>query len=149
MKKQTGFTLIELMIVVAIVAVLAAVALPAYQKYTAKAKYTEVVSATGPIKQQVELCYFDKQDLSACKNGASGSGWTITTNTSYANGTASTGGYVKQIDVASGEITVTPNAKDGFAETDTFVLTPDSSSTSGSLTWSVKGSSGCKASGYC
>ncbi|WP_421267549.1 pilin [Aeromonas veronii] len=56
MKKQSGFTLIELMIVVAIVAILAAVALPAYQNYTKKAKMTELVSAVGAVKVAVELC---------------------------------------------------------------------------------------------
>lgn len=56
MKKQSGFTLIELMIVVAIVAILAAVALPAYQTYTKKAKFTEVVAATGAAKTAVEVC---------------------------------------------------------------------------------------------
>ncbi|MGL4467874.1 MAG: prepilin-type N-terminal cleavage/methylation domain-containing protein, partial [Plesiomonas shigelloides] len=56
MKKQSGFTLIELMIVVAIVAILAAVALPAYQTYTKKAKFTEVVSAVGPFKTAIEIC---------------------------------------------------------------------------------------------
>ena len=56
MKKQNGFTLIELMIVVAIVAILAAIALPAYQSYTGKAKFAEVISATGPVKSAVELC---------------------------------------------------------------------------------------------
>lgn len=56
MKKQSGFTLIELMIVVAIVAILAAVALPAYQNYTKKAKMTELVSAVGAVKLAVELC---------------------------------------------------------------------------------------------
>ena len=60
MKKQSGFTLIELMIVVAIVAILAAVALPAYQNYTKKAKMTEVSVATGKYKTSIEVCYQTK-----------------------------------------------------------------------------------------
>ncbi|MFQ1942188.1 pilin [Aeromonas sp. 159] len=56
MKKQSGFTLIELMIVVAIVAILAAVALPAYQSYTKRAKFTEVITATGPAKTAIDIC---------------------------------------------------------------------------------------------
>ncbi|MEH8122492.1 pilin [Aeromonas veronii] len=56
MKKQSGFTLIELMIVVAIVAILAAVALPAYQSYTQRAKFSEVITATGPAKTNIEIC---------------------------------------------------------------------------------------------
>lgn len=56
MKKQSGFTLIELMIVVAIVAILAAVALPAYQSYTKRAKFSEVIAATGPAKTNIEIC---------------------------------------------------------------------------------------------
>ncbi|MFM4833518.1 prepilin-type N-terminal cleavage/methylation domain-containing protein [Aeromonas media] len=56
MKKQSGFTLIELMIVVAIVAILAAIALPAYQTYTKKAKFSEVITATGAFKTAVEVC---------------------------------------------------------------------------------------------
>lgn len=51
-----GFTLIELMIVVAIIGILAAVALPAYQGYTQKARFTEVVNATASAKTAVEIC---------------------------------------------------------------------------------------------
>lgn len=56
MKKQAGFTLIELMIVVAIIGILAAIAVPQYQTYTNKAKFTEVVNATAPMKGAVEIC---------------------------------------------------------------------------------------------
>ncbi|MGL5472542.1 MAG: pilin [Shewanella sp.] len=71
MKKQSGFTLIELMIVVAIVAILAAVALPAYQNYTKKAKMTELVAATGALKTQVEVC-LQSYGLTSCNNGSNG-----------------------------------------------------------------------------
>lgn len=66
MKRQSGFTLIELMIVVAIVAILAAIALPAYQTYTKKAKFSEVIAATGGFKTAVEVCYQTNASLATC-----------------------------------------------------------------------------------
>ena len=55
-KIQQGFTLIELMIVIAIIGILASVALPAYSNYTNKAAFSEVVLATSSIKSDIEVC---------------------------------------------------------------------------------------------
>lgn len=51
-----GFTLIEMMAVAAVLSILAVVAIPAYNNYTAKAKFSEVVVSTGATKAQIEIC---------------------------------------------------------------------------------------------
>jgi len=110
-KAQKGFTLIELMIVVAIIGILAAVALPAYQTYTKKAAYSEVILATGPYKSAIEVCSLTNL-LTACDLGVKGIPGTNATQA------------VASIAVANGVIIVTPAAFKGILATDLYTLTP-------------------------
>src|ERR1700757_428361 len=73
-KMQQGFTLIELMIVVAIIGILAAIAIPAYQDYTVRSKVTELINAAGVCKTSVAEYYQTKGGMppdittSGCSN---------------------------------------------------------------------------------
>ena len=72
---QKGFTLIELMIVVAIIGILAAIAIPQYQNYIAKSQVTRGVAELGALKTAVETCLNDGQTaVGACDLGFTGSG---------------------------------------------------------------------------
>jgi type IV pilus assembly protein PilA len=109
---QKGFTLIELMIVVAIIGILAAVALPAYQDYTVRAKVTEGLSLAGSAKTAVT------------ENAANGapykSGWTQPPATKNVGSVT--------VDDAAGFITVTytaaSGAVDNAAAPGTLIITP-------------------------
>jgi type IV pilus assembly protein PilA len=75
---QKGFTLIELMIVIAIIGILAAIAIPQYQNYIARSQVSRVVAEAGSLKTPVETCMLDGktelgQENGKCQLGATGS----------------------------------------------------------------------------
>ena len=132
MNKQKGFTLIELMIVVAIIGILAAIAVPAYQNYTIRARYTEVVQATQPFKLGVEECFQATGDLANCDAGLDGVPQAI------AAGEFGATALVDTVGVVDGIVTVTPKTANGIAAADTYILTPTPQS-AGNLTWASSG----------
>lgn len=67
-KNQRGLTLLELMIVIAIIGILASIAIPSYQNYSNRAKFSEVIQATAPFKLAVMTCLHENSNLSACSD---------------------------------------------------------------------------------
>ena len=120
---QKGFTLIELMIVVAIIGILAAIALPAYQDYTIRAKVSELVLAASSVRTSVtEKAQTDNALTS------SGAGLTVTTFGKITGGSVSDGGVI----VLNGDSTA---ASVGTAVT--LTLTP--SLAGNTVVWSCTG----------
>ena len=131
--KQSGFTLLELLMVIAVVGILTTLAVPRLQSYSQKAKFTEVINAVAPYKAAVEQCLmeYDETECDASKNGIP-SGFTVAQ------------GRVESVTVADGIITATGVAKDFPKRSDanvTYILDPKVGDNS--VTWSTDSKSSC------
>ena len=110
MHKQQGFTLIELMIVVAIIGILAAIAIPAYQDYTVRARVTEGLNLAGAAKTTVA-------ENAAAGAASLAAGWTAPNPTPDVTSVA--------VDAGTGQITITYTARAGGG---TIIMVPQSNS---------------------
>ncbi|WP_188149882.1 pilin [Teredinibacter waterburyi] len=130
-KVEQGFTLIELMIVVAIIGILAAVALPAYQDYLTRAQVSEALALAGGLKTTVGEFYTDEGELTNIQNGYRG----IPAANQFA------GKYVTGVAISGGVITATMgNAASAVIATKVLVLSPITSA--GSMGWSCTAAAG-------
>ena len=134
-RAQKGFTLIELMIVIAIIGILAAVALPAYQTYTKRAKFSEVIAAVAPYKTAIDL---------ALQKAGTGCAALADLDSAACGVPASAGatGVITSVVVANGIITATGTAA---VDSVTYILTPQG--VTPPIQWAESGT--CAANGLC
>lgn len=127
LKKSKGFTLIELMIVVAIIGILAAVAIPAYNDYTQTTKASAGIAGLSSFKTTVAMCFQKEGALDDCKAGSKGIPGAVASE-----GTIN---YLSKVDVKEGVITATLEAKDRLSAPIDVSITPTVSN--GTINWTV------------
>ncbi|MDC9726076.1 MAG: prepilin-type N-terminal cleavage/methylation domain-containing protein [Gammaproteobacteria bacterium] len=147
-KVQQGFTLIELMIVIAIIGILAAIALPAYQTYINKAKFSEVVLSVAAVKTATEVCIQNGHTLTVCAAGSGGTNPAIRVAAALTG--AADGDFVSTVTqtAVSGNLVATAITGNGL-QGEIYNLVPSVDVSNSTINWDILSSSTCLKAGYC
>ena len=140
-KVQSGFTLIELMIVVAIIGILAAIAIPQYADYTQRTKLAGAVAGMATYKTTIALCIQDLGTLTGCNHNTNG-----IPNTIASGNNGAVIAYVDGVSVADGVISMTSTGIASGTTKLAVTMTPVAAAGAAAIDWNLSGN-GCTTAG--
>lgn len=141
-KIQLGFTLIELMIVVAIIGILSSIAIPAYQNYFSRTRFSEVILATSSPKIAIEICaqtYITTNFKTDCIDGKNGINNVTNPSDHVGSVNISGGSNNNKVLITATSRDMTPNAN--------YIL--EATLANGQVSWNLLTSSTCQQQGWC